>query len=152
MQPHHKNYSFAVFPFLKTRGAVSIGHLTSRSTDTTDDLSAEQATCMNEIASMLFLQDNLRIRSASYAVVPFIDRNIGSSEGMEPRQPYPTDVSDQAGELIPPYVPETTGGGRAEKYPKREMRKAIFALGRGGWAWRLLPHDFPPWQMVYHDL
>jgi hypothetical protein len=73
MQTHHKNYSFAVFPFLKTHGAVSIGHLTFRSTDTTDGLTAEQAVCVNEIASMLFLQDNLRIRSASYAVVPFID-------------------------------------------------------------------------------
>jgi hypothetical protein len=75
MQTHHKNYSFAVFPFLKTRDAVSIGHLTFRSTDTTDGLTAEQAVCMNEIASMLFLQDNLRIRSASYAIVPFIDLN-----------------------------------------------------------------------------
>jgi hypothetical protein len=73
MQTDHKDYSFVVFPFLKTHGAVSIGHLTFRSTDTTDGLSAEQGAFVNEIASMLFLQDNLRIRSASYAVVPFID-------------------------------------------------------------------------------
>ena len=73
MQALHKNYSFVVFPFLKTHSSVPIGRLTFRSTDNTDDLSAEQAACVNEIASMLFLQDNLRIRSASYAVVPFID-------------------------------------------------------------------------------
>lgn len=73
MQTHQKNYSFAVFPFLKTRGAVSIGHLTFRSTDDTDGLSSEQAACVNEIASMLFLQDNFRIRSSSYAVIPFVD-------------------------------------------------------------------------------
>jgi putative transposase len=23
-------------------------------------------------------------------------------------------------------------------------------VGRGGCAWRLLPHDFPPWKIVYH--
>lgn len=73
MQPRQKDYSVVVFPFLKTHGPVSIGHLTFRSTDATDDLSAEQAACVNDIAGMLFLQDNLRIRSASYAVVPFID-------------------------------------------------------------------------------
>ena len=54
---------------------MSIGQLTFRSTDSNDGLSVEQAACVNEIASMLYLQDNLRIRSASYAVVPFIDLN-----------------------------------------------------------------------------
>jgi hypothetical protein len=73
MQEHHKNYSFVVFPFLKTHSSVSIGRLTFHSTDNTDDLSDDQRACLNEIASMLFLQGNLRIRSASYAVVPFID-------------------------------------------------------------------------------
>lgn len=29
---------------------------------------------------------------------------------------------------------------------------AIFYILRGGCAWRLLPHDFPPWQTVYHYL
>jgi transposase len=27
---------------------------------------------------------------------------------------------------------------------------AIFYVVRGGCAWRLLPHDFPPWQTAYH--
>jgi putative transposase len=69
---------------------------------------------------------------------------------MEPRKPYPTDLSDKEWELIQPYVPETKHGGRPEKYPKREILTAIFYILRGGCAWRLLPHDFPPWQIVYH--
>ena len=69
---------------------------------------------------------------------------------MEPRKPYPTDLSDQEWALIEPYVPETKRGGRPEKYPKREILNAIFYIVRGGCAWRLLPHDFPPWQIVYH--
>jgi transposase len=47
--------------------------------------------------------------------------------------------------LVPPAKP----GGRPEKSPKREILEAIFSILRGSCAWRLLPHDFPPWQIVY---
>ncbi len=69
---------------------------------------------------------------------------------MEPRKPYPTDVSDDEWEVLQPYVPESKLGGRPAKYPKREILNGIFSIVRGGCAWRLLPHDFPPWQIVYH--
>jgi len=68
---------------------------------------------------------------------------------MEPRNPYPTDLSDREWALIQHLVPAAKPGGRPEKYPKREILDAIFYLLRGGCAWRLLPHDFPPWPMVY---
>jgi putative transposase len=32
----------------------------------------------------------------------------------------------------------------------REILNAIFYVVRSGCAWRLLPHDFPPWKTVYH--
>ena len=32
----------------------------------------------------------------------------------------------------------------------REILDAIFYVVRSGCAWRLLPHDFPPWKTVYH--
>ena len=32
----------------------------------------------------------------------------------------------------------------------REILKAIFYLVRSGCAWRLLPHDFPPWKTIHH--
>ena len=32
----------------------------------------------------------------------------------------------------------------------REILDAVFYIVRGGCAWRLLPHDFPPWRTVYH--
>jgi transposase len=69
---------------------------------------------------------------------------------MEPQKPYPTDVSDREWELLQPYVPEPKRGGRPAKYPKRDILNGIFYIVRGGCAWRLLPHDFPPWQIVYH--
>jgi transposase len=71
------------------------------------------------------------------------------ARGMEPRKPYPTDLTDREWELIQSYVPQAKPGGRPEKYPKREILNGIFYILRGGCAWRLLPHDFPPWQLVY---
>lgn len=46
-------------------------------------------------------------------------------------------------------VPTATPGGRPETYPKREILDALCSILRGGCAWRLLPHDCPPWQLVY---
>ena len=48
-------------------------------------------------------------------------------------------------------MPAAKRGGRPEQYPQREILKGILYIVRGGCAWRLLPHDFPPWQIVYHD-
>ena len=68
---------------------------------------------------------------------------------MDPRKLYPTDLSDKEWDLISQLVPSAKPGGRPEKYPQREILDAIFSVLRSGCAWRLLPHDFPPWQMVY---
>ncbi|HWY23098.1 MAG TPA: hypothetical protein VNX26_17870 [Candidatus Acidoferrum sp.] len=66
-------YSFVVFPFLKTSGVISIGGIDFRSTDDTASLSPDQAVHVSEIARMLFLQDDYRVKSASYATVPYVD-------------------------------------------------------------------------------
>lgn len=70
---------------------------------------------------------------------------------MNPRQPYPTDLSDTEWALSKHLVPEAKSGGRPEAYPKREILKAIFSLLRSGCSWRMLPHDLPPWRIVYHS-
>ena len=69
---------------------------------------------------------------------------------MKTRQPYPTDLTDKAWELIKHLVPEAKPGGRPEEYPKREILNGIFYLLRTGCAWRMLPHDLPPWRIVYY--
>jgi putative transposase len=69
---------------------------------------------------------------------------------MEPRKPYPTDLTDKEWAFIEPYVPAAKRGGRPAQYSKREILNGIFYILRGGCAWRLLPHDFPPWEIVYH--
>jgi transposase len=40
-------------------------------------------------------------------------------------------------------------GGRPRQYPYREILNAILYQARSGCAWRLLPHDFPPYGSVW---
>jgi putative transposase len=69
---------------------------------------------------------------------------------MAPRRPYPTDLSDAEWALLEPLIPAPKLGGRPTLHSRREICNAILYQLRGGAAWRLLPHDFPPWQTVYH--
>jgi transposase len=52
--------------------------------------------------------------------------------------------------LIQPLVPEAKSGGRPADYPRRDILNGIFYLLRSGCSWRMLPHDLPPWRIVYH--
>jgi Apea-like HEPN len=65
--------AIAVFPFLKTRSPISLGNFTFRSIDDTVGLDAEDSAHVREIADMLFLQDDLRIQSAAYTILPALD-------------------------------------------------------------------------------
>jgi putative transposase len=69
---------------------------------------------------------------------------------MSTRRPYSTDLSDEEWEILRPLVPEAKPGGRPRAHQTRELLNAIFYVLRGGCAWRLLPHDFLPWQTAYH--
>ena len=66
------------------------------------------------------------------------------------RQNYPSDLTDGEWLVLEPLVPAPKQGGRPSKYPRREIINAIRYVARTGCAWRLLPHDLPPWQLVYH--
>jgi putative transposase len=47
-------------------------------------------------------------------------------------------------------VPTAKPGGRPPRHDRRELVNAMLYVLRAGETWRLLPHDFPPWQPVYH--
>ena len=66
------------------------------------------------------------------------------------RRVYPTDLTDAEWNILEPLVPPPKPGGRPAKYPRREIINAIRYVLRTGCSWRLLPHDLPPWQLVYH--
>jgi putative transposase len=68
------------------------------------------------------------------------------------RKPYPTDLTDDEWARVEPLLPKPKSGTRKGGRPAadtREVLDAIFYLLRGGQAWRMLPHDFPPWKTVY---
>jgi putative transposase len=65
------------------------------------------------------------------------------------RRPYATDVSDAEWAVLGPLVPAPKPGGRPVRHDRREICNGIRYGLRSGGAWRLLPHDLPPWQTVY---
>ena len=68
------------------------------------------------------------------------------------RRAYATDLTDTQWALIAPLISEAEPGGRPRKSTSRELVNAILYFLRAGAAWRLLPHDVPPWQTVYDYL
>jgi Putative transposase of IS4/5 family (DUF4096) len=66
------------------------------------------------------------------------------------RRRYATDLSDREWALLAPLIPAPKPGGRPAVHDRRELVNAMLYWLRAGCAWRLLPHDFPPWQTVYH--
>jgi putative transposase len=63
---------------------------------------------------------------------------------------YDTDLTDAEWEQLAPLVPAVKSGGRPPKHHRREILNGIFYAVRSGSAWKLLPHDLPPWRTVYH--
>ena len=69
---------------------------------------------------------------------------------MSARKRYPSDLTDLEWSNIehlfhrPPRGP----GGRPRTYELRDVVDALFYMARSGCAWRMLPHDFPPWGLV----
>jgi putative transposase len=66
------------------------------------------------------------------------------------RPAYPSDLSDAEWEIIAPITPNPIWLPHLQepKHTAREMMDAIRYRVRSGCAWRLLPHDFPPWSTV----
>ena len=65
------------------------------------------------------------------------------------RTAYPTDLTDAQWERIAPLFPcPTTGRPREIDY--REIVNALLYQAKAGGGWRMLPHDLPKWQTVYH--
>src|SRR5215813_14948436 len=52
--------------------------------------------------------------------------------------------------ILEPLIPPPKPGGRPVADARREIVDAILYVLRSGGNWRLLPHDFPPWQTAYH--
>jgi putative transposase len=68
------------------------------------------------------------------------------------RKSYPTDLNRKQWELLKPAFPPPAKekGGRPREIPYREIVNALLYMTRSGCSWRMLPHDFPDWNLIYH--
>ena len=65
------------------------------------------------------------------------------------RTSYPSDLTDEHWTQLEPYLPARRPTGRPRSLDLREVLCALWYVLRTGCAWRMLPHDFPPWRTVY---
>ncbi|MET7772512.1 IS5 family transposase [Nocardia sp. NPDC005366] len=81
--------------------------------------------------------------------MPVRPRHLAS---VRPRR-YTCDSTDAQWAVLAPVLPWPVwlegGGGRPEKYCRREVIDAIFYLADNGCKWRNLPADFPPRRTVH---
>lgn len=67
------------------------------------------------------------------------------------RKAYPTDVSDEEWAFVAPYLTLMTEDAPQREHSLREVFNGLRWLIRSGGAWRLMPHDLPPWYTVYQQ-
>jgi transposase len=67
------------------------------------------------------------------------------------RKAYPSDVSDEEWALVAPYLTLMTEDAPQRDFPLREVFNGLRWIVRTGAPWRWLPHDLPPWQVVYQQ-
>jgi putative transposase len=65
------------------------------------------------------------------------------------RQPYPTDLTDAQWDELAPLLPPAKRRGRRRTLSQREVVNGILYIVRTGCAWRMVPHDFPPWGTLW---
>ena len=64
---------------------------------------------------------------------------------------YPTDLTDEEWQLLAPLFTKSEKRGRQPVHDRRRVIDGCFYVLRGGIAWRLMPHDLPPWDVVYDN-
>jgi transposase len=76
----------------------------------------------------------------------------GNKLGMnEKRKQYPSDVSDEEWAFCVSYLTLMTEAAPQRVYPLREIFNALRYQVKMGGVWRMMPHDLPPWQVVYQQ-
>jgi transposase len=67
------------------------------------------------------------------------------------RKGYPSDVSDDEWAFVAPYVTLMSEAAPQREHSLREVFNGLRWLARAGASWRLMPHDLPPWGVVYQQ-
>jgi transposase len=78
---------------------------------------------------------------------------IGHLRGMNTtRKSYPSDVSDAEWEFLLPYLTLMREDAPQRSSDMREVFNALRYVVKTGCQWRMLPHDFPDWTVVYQQM
>jgi transposase len=67
------------------------------------------------------------------------------------RRPYPSDVTDDEWALVAPYLTLMKEDAPQREHSLREVFNGLRWFVRAGAAWRMMPHDLPPWPAVYQQ-
>jgi transposase len=67
------------------------------------------------------------------------------------RKPYPSDVTDEEWAFVAPYLTLMREDAPQREHSLREVFNALRYIVRGGNSWRMMPHDMPPWDIVYQQ-
>jgi len=67
------------------------------------------------------------------------------------RQNYPSDVTDEEWALVAPYLTLMTEDAPQRSHSLRQAFNGLRWIVRAGAPWRMMPHDLPPWQVVYQQ-
>lgn len=73
------------------------------------------------------------------------------SSTLPTRTPYPSDVSDEEWAFVAPYLVVWAEDAGQRRYALREAFNGLRYVVRTGAHWRMLPHDLPPWPVVYQQ-
>jgi transposase len=67
------------------------------------------------------------------------------------RKPYPSTITDDEWTFVAPYLTLCREDAPQREYPLRGVYNALRWMVRAGAPWRMLPNDFPPWEIVYQQ-
>src|SRR5215469_16958054 len=70
---------------------------------------------------------------------------------MTARNAYPSDVSDEEWAFVAPYLALLPEDVSQRSYALREVFNALRYIVHTGMQWRMMPHDLPPWYVVYQQ-
>src|SRR5918998_1746763 len=68
-----------------------------------------------------------------------------------PRKPYPSDVADEEWAFVAPYLTLMDEAAPQRRHDPREVFNGLRFIVRSGMQWRMMPHDLPPWDIVYQQ-
>jgi hypothetical protein len=79
---------------------------------------------------------------------------VADDEGMgkRVRLGYPSDVTDEEGAFVAPYLALCKQDAEQREYPLRDVFNGLRYIAKTGSQWRFMPNDFPLWEVVYQQM